>query len=177
MTSHRIIVALLLAAPACASSTANLDLTSVVEHADAPRPAVDAYNLDESLAIEGYDPVSYFDGTPPVQGLREHAVRHRGVVYFFANDTNRDTFLASPRKYEPAYGGWCAWAMAHGGKTVDPDPTNFTLEDGVVHLFYRNPAVDTRNKWQKGDVAALRSDAAREWSNSSGEPQSHLALR
>ncbi len=161
----------------CASAPAHGDLTSVTESAEAPRPAVADYNLQNDLALGGYDPVSYFEGKAPLMGERKHAARVRGVVYFFADDDNRDAFLADPRKYEPAYGGWCAWAMAKGGKTVDADPTNFTIENGVLRVFYRNALVDTRSKWQAGDVPALQAEAARQWTDRSGEPLEHLALR
>ncbi|MEM6291122.1 MAG: YHS domain-containing (seleno)protein [Myxococcota bacterium] len=161
----------------CAASPEHGDLASVTEAADAPRAAVADYNLQNDLALGGYDPVSYFEGDAPVLGQRKHAARVRGVVYFFASDAHRDTFLADPRAYEPAYGGWCAWAMAKGGKTVDADPTNFTIEDGVLRVFYRNALVDTRSKWQAGDIPALQTEAANQWADRSGEPLEHLALR
>lgn len=161
----------------CASRPPTADLSSIAETADAPRTAVAEYNLEEGLALGGYDPVSYFDAAAPVLGTSKHAARYRGVVYFFDTEAHRTTFLSDPRKYEPAYGGWCAWAMANGGKTVDADPTNFTIEDGVLRVFYRNALVDTRAKWQKGDLPELRSSAAEQWSERSGEPKDHLALR
>lgn len=177
MAATRLLSALLLTLCACASSTATADLTSVAEAADAPRGAVAEYNLEEGLALDGYDPVSYFEGAEPVLGVRKHAARYRGVVYFFDSAEHRDTFLSDPQRYEPAYGGWCAWAMANGGKTVDADPTNFTIEDGVLRVFYRNALVDTRAKWQKGDLPDLRSAAAQQWSDHSGESVDRLALR
>lgn len=177
MAPLRLLSPLLLILAACASTSADADLSSIPETSEAQPVAVAEYNLGEGIALDGYDPVSYFDGTDPVMGTSKHAARHRGVVYFFESDAHRDTFLAEPRVYEPAYGGWCAWAMANGGKTVDADPTNFTIEDGVLRVFYRNAVVDTRAKWNKGDLPELRASAAGQWSARSGEPLDHLALR
>ena len=76
---------------------------------------------------------------------------------------NRDLFAADPDRYRPAYGGWCAWAMADGGKT-QPDPQNFIVtEDGRLFLFFKNFFVDTKAKWQKGDAVALEKGADRNW--------------
>ncbi len=177
MAPVRIFSALLLTLSACASSASSSKVSSIAETSDAQPVAVAEYNLEDGVALDGYDPVSYFDGTVPVMGTSTYGAKYRGVVYFFDSEAHRTAFLAEPRRYEPAYGGWCAWAMANGGKTVDADPTNFTIEDGVLRVFYRNAVVDTRAKWQKGNLPELRASAAEEWSARSGEPLDHLALR
>ncbi len=135
------------------------------------RPALPEYNLQGELALQGRDPVSYFPegGGAPQAGSATLALRYRGVVYRFVSAANRDAFAAAPQTYEPAYGGWCAWAMANGGKTVDADPDNYTIEDGRLHVFYRNALVDTRDKWRRGDVATLIREAAAQWRGISGE--------
>lgn len=177
MVPHRLFSAFLFTLSACAATTSTASLSSIAETSDSQPVAVSEYNLEDGVALDGYDPVSYFDETAPVMGTTEYAARYRGVVYFFDSEAHRTTFLAEPRRYEPAYGGWCAWAMANGGKTVDADPTNFTIEDGVLRVFYRNAVVDTRAKWQKGNLPELRASAAEQWSARSGEPLDHLALR
>lgn len=37
----------------------------------------------QSVAIEGYDLVSYFDSESPQKGNAEHAITFNGVVYWF----------------------------------------------------------------------------------------------
>ena len=72
------------------------------------------YNLDdESLAIEGYDPVSYFPegGGKPREGKKTLEFRHENVRYRFANKANLAAFQADPEKYKPQHGGWCSYAM------------------------------------------------------------------
>ncbi len=137
----------------------------------APRAAVSDYNLEEGLALQGYDPVSYFaeGGGVPTLGGSAHTLRYDGVVYRFVSEANRELFVESPGAYEPSYGGWCAWAMARGASKVKPDPTNFTIENGRLRLFYRNAVSDTRAKWLSGDVGRLGDDADENWRDLTGE--------
>lgn len=120
------------------------------------------YNLDKNkLAIEGYDPVAYFpkeDGGvgKAVKGSEKLTHTHRGVTYRFASQSNLDTFKKNPNKYEPTYGGWCASAMADGGRKVEIDPKNFKVTDGRLFLFYKSflqNAIDFWNKDEKGHTA------------------------
>ncbi len=128
------------------------------------------YNLENAVALKGFDPVSYFPegGGQPEAGDPAHALRHRGVVYHFSSRANRRRFEADPDRYEPAYGGWCAWAMARGFR-VRVDPLHYTLPGDRLRLFYRNPMVDTRAKWLRGDYEELADAAGRHWKSRSGE--------
>lgn len=103
---------------------------------------------DGGLALQGYDPLSYFDAKGPVKGDKKHASTFRGVTYWFANEENRKKFDAEPQKWEPPYGGWCAFAVIDGDK-VEVDPTNFEVVDGKVYLFYKGFWGDAKAKWDK----------------------------
>ncbi len=112
------------------------------------------YNLDKNkLAIEGYDPVAYFPegGGKPLKGSDKLSHTHRGVVYRFANQANLDAFKKDPNKYEPTYGGWCASAMADGGRKVEIDPKNFKITDGRLFLFYKSLFQDALDYWKKDE--------------------------
>lgn len=169
---HLLGIVALLAAAACqpASSTA-VSPDEVGQDIGTPRPAVADYNLDSGLALQGFDPVSYYPqgGGVPQRGTAEHSVRYAGVVYRFATTDNRAAFEADPAAFEPSYGGWCAWAMARGASKVNPDPENFLIEGGRLRVFYRNPLSDTRAKWERGDVRQLGADADENWTDVSGE--------
>ena len=78
------------------------------------------FNIKESLAIQGYDPVSYFD-LKPKEGKKTLKYTFKGITYQFLNETNLNKFKTSPEKYEPAYGGWCAYAMGATGDKVKVD--------------------------------------------------------
>jgi len=135
------------------------------------RSALSHYNLEKGLAISGYDPVAYFrvGGGKAREGDPKISTTWRGVTYRFASARNRERFLASPRRLEPAFGGWCAWAMREGEK-VEIDPDRFLVENGRLLLFYDGFfGPNTLKKWQKGDGDALGRSSAKEWQGISGE--------
>src|SRR5258708_32075211 len=68
------------------------------------------FNIKKNAAIDGYDPVSYFDGKP-AEGDSKFSNTHKGVTYLFSSLVNLNKFKANPEKYEPAYGGGGAYAM------------------------------------------------------------------
>ncbi len=122
------------------------------------------FNLDkQKLAIEGYDPVAYFPegGGRALKGSDKISVAHKGVVYRFASEANKALFLKTPDRFEPQYGGWCAYAMALGEK-VEIDPKSFRITEGKLYLFYKSFFNDTREKWVK-DEAALATKADAGW--------------
>jgi len=106
-----------------------------------------SFNVDETgLALQGYDPISYLDKAGPKEGKKEHAFVHRGITYRFATAENKAKFEAEPSKYEPPYGGWCAWAVIDGDK-VEIDPMNYEVIDGRVYLFYKGWLGNAKKKW------------------------------
>lgn len=152
--SPRLVIALLLAL--------SVPLPALSE-APEPETAISHYDLDGKLGVQGYDPVAYFDRSAPVKGKKSISAAHNGVEYWFASEASRAKFQEAPDRYRPAYGGWCAWAMASGGKT-QPDPENFIVADGRLFLFYKNFLIDTKTKWQEGDEAELKKRADGSWS-------------
>ncbi len=123
-------------------------------------------NKRSKLALDGYDPVSYHRSGGPKKGSKSRAVRYRGVIYRFANDANKEAFKKSPAKYEPAYGGWCAWAMREGSKT-DVDPKSYLVIDDQLYVFYKGVWGNTRSDWiklaKKNGNPALIKQADRGW--------------
>jgi YHS domain-containing protein len=121
------------------------------------------FNLDNAgLAIEGYDPVAYFTQQKAVEGKKEISLTNDGVTYHFATTQDRDLFKANPAKYEPQYGGWCAYAMGATGKKVEIDPGTFKLLDGKLYLFYNKFFNNTKKSWDK-DEANLKAKADVNW--------------
>jgi YHS domain-containing protein len=122
-----------------------------------------AFNLSSSgLAVSGYDPVSYFTTGGPVKGNKETALQQDGVTYYFSSDANRKTFAASPGKYEPQYGGWCAYAMGNDGSKVEVDPKTFKILDGKLYLFYNKWLTNTLKSWNKNE-GTLKKNADINW--------------
>lgn len=86
-------------------------------------------------AIEGYDPVAYFAEGRPVEGDSAFAHDWMGATWYFASAENRDRFAADPERYAPQYGGYCAWAVAHG-YTAKIDPAAWKIVEGRLYLNY-----------------------------------------
>ncbi|MEQ9425253.1 MAG: YHS domain-containing (seleno)protein [Cyclobacteriaceae bacterium] len=119
-------------------------------------------NIGDNLAIEGYDPVSYFNGKKPVKGNTDYQYDHMGATYRFANSGNMDSFKANPEKYMPVYGGWCAYAMGATGDKVEVDPETFKIIDDKLYLFYNFFFNNTLKDWNK-DEASLKQKADKNW--------------
>ena len=148
--------------------------------ASAPLRAIAKWNLtsDTKLAIEGFDPVAYFPegGGAATKGDAKFTHEYGGVKYQFANEKNKAAFIANPSKYEPAYGGWCAWAMKDG-EQVEIDAKSFIVRDGRLFLFYNGFFGDTKAKWLKGAHNSEATEADGKWQKLSGEsPRSGKSL-
>lgn len=116
----------------------------------------------EQLAIEGYDPVSYFPegGGAPAKGDPKIETVLDGARYRFSSAAHRNWFLSEPTRYRPKYGGWCAYAMVEGDD-VEIDPKSFLIEDGRLLLFFNGFFADTRAKWiPKAKEFAPKADAS-----------------
>ena len=87
------------------------------------------------LALEGYDPVAYFTEGAPRKGDPKLSATYKGAEFRFASTANRARFKANPEAYLPQYGGYCAWAVAHG-YTAKGDPNAWKLVGGKLYLNY-----------------------------------------
>jgi YHS domain-containing protein len=119
------------------------------------------FNIEKGLAIEGYDPVAYFS-SGAVKGRSDIVATQNGITYRFSSIQNRDKFKADPAKYEPQYGGWCAYAMGAKGEKVEVDPETFKIVDGKLYLFYNKFFNNTRDSWNK-DENRLKTNADQSW--------------
>ena len=120
------------------------------------------FNLEKGLAIQGYDPVAYFTKGKAIEGSKQFAAVNEGVTYYFANAADKDLFLKDPKKYEPQYGGWCAYAMGATNEKVEIDPETFKIVDGKLYLFFHNFINNTLLKWNK-EEANLKAKADKNW--------------
>ena len=126
------------------------------------------FNLaDNGLAIQGYSPVSYFTTGKPEKGDPKHAVTCRGVTYWLTSDEQVRLFNADPSRYEPAFGGWCAYGAAIE-KKFPIDPSSFKIIDGRLFLFLKNDKVDARELWNKEDEQSWTARAEKWWNQIAG---------
>lgn len=120
-----------------------------------------SYNTEADFGIHGYDPVTYLTIKQAKEGKKEIKQNFEGVTYLFSSEENKVAFNKEPNKFIPAYGGWCAYAMAEGEK-VDIDPKSFKVINGKTHLFYNGIWGNTLKKWDK-DESNLKTNADKEW--------------
>ncbi len=97
-----------------------------------------------NTALGGFDAVSYFDNSPPVRGDKAYAHEYQGATWLFNSEANRAAFAASPARYAPQYGGYCAWAAAQG-YTASGDPMQYSLVDGRLYLNYN---ASVKRNWE-----------------------------
>jgi len=106
-------------------------------------------------ALDGFDPVEYFVSGKAVRGNEHVRTEWGGAKWSFTSEGNRQKFLADPKRYVPAYGGYCAYAMANN-YTANGDPEAFTV---VGDRLFLNFDMDTRSTWlAERDVLITASD-------------------
>jgi len=109
-------------------------------------------------AIHGYDPVSYFTSKKPVRGNESLSYKWKGADWHFSSRANLDSFRTHPEKYEPQFGGYCAYGLAQGHK-ASTDPQAWSLVDGKLYLNYDRDIMD---KWRKKQVGYI-IEADKNW--------------
>ena len=95
----------------------------------------DPFYNSRGVAVDGSDVVAYFTEGAPVKGDRNITHEWSGVTWRFSTEANRDAFAASPEKYAPQYGGYCAWAVSQG-YTASTTPEAWKIVDGKLYLNY-----------------------------------------
>lgn len=111
----------------------------------------------QALGANGYDVVAYQTKGKPVKGTTDFFVFRNGVTYLFANQKDKNLFVANPNKYLPAYGGYCAMAIVLG-KKHPTDPEAFLVVKGKLYL---NKA-KVRKQWLK-DVPGNIKKGDEQW--------------
>ena len=117
-----------------------------------PQAGKTLLNLDKSgVAIQGYDPVAFFTQNKPVKGSAQIASSYQGATYYFASAEDKIAFDASPAKYEPQFGGFCAYGVANN-KLVPIKVEAFQIVNGRLLLQYDLDVRDKFNKDQAGNL-------------------------
>jgi len=104
------------------------------------------------VAIEGYDPVSYFTVGKPTKGMKEYSYDWMNATWRFASKENLELFKAEPEKYAPQYGGYCAWAVSQG-KTAGIDPQAWKIVNGKLYLNYNR---SVQEQWEQDIPGNIR---------------------
>jgi len=105
----------------------------------------------KGVILDGYDPVAFFTDNKPVLGDEKFQTKYEGAIYYFANKEHLDAFVASPEKYKPQFGAYCAYAVSLG-RTAPIDVNTFSIVDGRLLLQHNQRAVNGWNKDVKGNL-------------------------
>jgi YHS domain-containing protein len=138
-----------------------LSMTIGKAQSNAPKRTA-SFNLENKVAIQGYDPVAYFKQGKAVKGKKDFAVNADGVTYYCSTAENKEAFAKNPAAYEPQYGGWCAYAMGAKGEKVEIDPSTFKIVGGKLYLFYNAYFNNTLKTWNQ-DETNLKNKADANW--------------
>jgi YHS domain-containing protein len=86
------------------------------------------------IALQGYDPMSYFESDEPKKGSPDFSVTSDGTIYLFTSAAHRDMFSSDPAHYAPRYAGYCAFTVS-GGERIEADPRNWMILDEKLYVF------------------------------------------
>jgi YHS domain-containing protein len=114
--------------------------------------AKELHNLTrDGVAIEGYDPVAFFTDHRPVKGNAQFQSQYGGARYYFASAEHKAAFEKEPGKYEPQFGGYCAYGASQG----HPAPIKieaWQIVNERLLMQYDLSIKDKFNKDQQGNL-------------------------
>jgi YHS domain-containing protein len=118
----------------------------------------------DNVMLLGYDPVAYHKEGKPIRGTSayKHAIEDR--TYWFTSAESKASFVASPEKFEPQYGGFCANGAVYGMKWAS-NPTSFEILDGKLYIFSGWGSHASWTLHKRDNVA----HADREWKDAAGQ--------
>lgn len=117
----------------------------------------------KGFAADGYDVVAYFENKA-ISGEKTFVTEVTGAKYKFSSSKNLKKFIASPKKYQPQYGGWCAYAIGAKNEKVEINPKTFEIRDGKLYLFYNSWGINTLKLWKEEGAEKLQKQADKNWS-------------
>jgi len=132
--------------------------------------SIEAINVNENtVAIQGYDPVAYFTLNAPTLGNSQYTANHLGATYWFSSPEHQKLFKSDPEKYAPQYGGYCAFGVSKEKKyPIEPDA--FAVVDGKLYL---NLNKTVQSRWVL-NTEELIVDADAYWKEIENTPVSEL---
>jgi YHS domain-containing protein len=109
-------------------------------------------NLDDGgVAAGGHDPVAYVTEGRARLGDPKLTAVFNGATHRFVSKENLDTFSREPSRWQPAFGGFCAYAVSLD-KVVETDGTVFEIVEGRL-LLQRTE--DAKRKFDRDPSANL----------------------
>lgn len=110
------------------------------------------------VAIDGYDPVAYFEDRKAVKGNDGLTYTYKGSTFLFASPSHRESFKKTPEHFAPQFGGFCAYGIAEGTKAKSEGDV-WEIVDGKLYLNYDR---GIQTKWTRGKEVFIR-EAEAQW--------------
>ena len=121
--------------------------------------------LENGKALKGYDPVNAYNGLATL-GNEDITSIFEDAIYQFESPENKKIFNKNPAKYSPKYGGYCSVAISEGS-LVEANPHSTLIQDGALHVFYKDDDEDTQEEWN-GNPVVNKKRAENEWAKLTG---------
>lgn len=106
--------------------------------------------LVDGKALKGHDPLSVYD-RKATMGDESITSVYQEAIYQFTSAQNKKVFDKTPQKYAPKYGGYCSLAMSEGS-LVEANPYSSIIQNGALHVFYKDADEDTQDEWNENPV-------------------------
>ena len=116
-------------------------------------------NQNEGKALDGFDAISYFNGSP-VKGSENHSFEWNGALWLFASEANKNVFQSNPDQFKPQYGGYCVKAVS-AGFAAPGDPRIWLVKDNKLFIFSNQAVKDDFLK----DPANITAVCDKTWKN------------
>ena len=116
----------------------------------------------KGFAADGYDVVAYFENKA-LEGNSKFQTTIKGLNYNFSAQKNLQNLKKNPEKYQPQYGGWCAYAVGAKNEKVDVNPKTYEIRDGKLYLFYNAWGINTLKMWNEEGAENLKKKADVNW--------------
>jgi YHS domain-containing protein len=120
-------------------------------------------NVDrKGVILKGYDVVAYFSQHKAIKGSPKYQTSYGGATYYFSSAANVAAFKASPTKYVPQFGGYCANSVK-SKKLVDSDPTAFFVTNGKLYVCDSPAAVEQFRSNEKENLRKAYENWSGAW--------------
>ena len=133
--NHTRLIAALLLTAALGSSLVGCTALVAQNPSSALKPVnAVADGADERVMLKGHDVVAYFTDGKHMLGSPQFSSVHEGVTFRFASAAHKSLFDASPAKYLPQYGGYCANGIVYG-IPWGGDADSWVMSGGKLYIF------------------------------------------
>lgn len=90
---------------------------------------------DTNLALDGYDPLTFFEGDKPRRGKFDIKAKVDGKVFCFCKPEHKGRFVRNSHSFLPQFGGHCAFLCGLYGGLTPGKPELYQVRGGKLYLF------------------------------------------